>query len=73
MPKYTDTWVDTSIETTSKNGILCRIQKRRNPETHKLEQRVLEFTPQKLTNRIKSLEEEISDMHYNDSYEIYEY
>ena len=59
MPKYTDTWVDTSIETTSKNGILCRIQKRRNPKTNKLEQQMKEFTPQELTQRISSLEDEL--------------
>ena len=68
--KYTDEWVDTYIETTSQNGVLCRIQKRRNPETHKLEQRMLEYTPQELTDKIKNLEEEISGMHYQASYDF---
>lgn len=66
---YTDKWVDTSIATVGENGILRRIQKRRNPETHKLEQRMKEFTPQELTEKIGDLEDQISDMHYQDSYE----
>lgn len=66
---YTDKWIDSSIETVGENGILCRIQKRRNPDTHKIEQRMKEFTPQELTEKIGDLEDRISDMYYQASYE----
>lgn len=69
MAKYTDEWVTMHFDTVNKDGVLCYAQKRRNPETNKLEERLHPFTPQELTERIKELEAQIDDMNYQRSYD----